>query len=922
MTAGAPWSIKGIDNEARELAKEAARKQGLTLGQWLTAMIRQSAAGTIEPAQGVPARNVTAIEEKLEQLEQRLSQLTREQQQTAAARFYNEQTTIPAEALLARLDRHERRTVEAFAALNDRLSGLVRSNMSAGHPTELPAPLESALRQIIEHTAASEQRNRAALQEMQERLAALSEQASSALAAGGVRNSPTLEAVERRFAALAERIAQTERSIEQLSAAAPAASASDDWRGELARSEERLTRLIDEIRAQAAGQDHSPLYEQIDLLARRLQAMEQSQAGNDAESQLHDLAARIEALDQRLTQAIEDQLGVDILVELQTHIVALTAKLETVEKRFDDIDAIERSVAELFHAMEASKAEAASRGADTGPSPELQALQNGLLAVRKSLTEAEGQTKSTLSVVQETLEKIIERLTQVEQRLDRQPEVPESPVVTEAAEQGATPPPDLSRAAEIPEVLRNMRVPAEPLATTTPAPHETSAPSAGEAALHAAIEPPIDTITRRDDFIAAARRAALAAAQSPNPQPRRFSALDRLRVFGRGKSADDDHSDDDTPTVSHRKPLILAGALVLLLAISAYGTVTGHRGTQTAATATKTNAVTAEKGKPATDEKSWTIANIGEWLQKFVGRNGQATDIPSIEGDPIATGSIKKTTPAPDARPAPAPADPAAPAASADSAPGKRSDALPLPGSSSPAYKGAAALADTLPERVGPEELRQAAMEGDQRAQFVVATRLLEGDGPSEPQAALRWFLKAAGQGHAPAQYRVGVMYERGTGMPANLAMARAWYQRAAEKGNVKAMHNLAVALASDETSAPDYAAAAKWFAAAAAYGIRDSQFNYGVLLEKGLGVPANLEEAYFWLALCGRAGDREASDRAQQIARQLAGDRSKALDERVAAWRPKQPLQEANVVTIEPRWQDLPKPLPGQRAELSRIRS
>src|SRR5690606_13218995 len=102
----------------------------------------------------------------------------REQQQTAAARFYNEQTTIPAEALLARLDRHERRTVEAFAALNDRLSGLVRSNVSAGHPTELPAPLESALRQIIEHTAASEQRNRAALQEMQERLAALSEQAS------------------------------------------------------------------------------------------------------------------------------------------------------------------------------------------------------------------------------------------------------------------------------------------------------------------------------------------------------------------------------------------------------------------------------------------------------------------------------------------------------------------------------------------------------------------------------------------------------------------------------------------------------------------------------------------------------------------------------------------------------------------------
>jgi localization factor PodJL len=39
-----PWSVKGVDPEAREAAKIAARKAGLTVGAWLSQMIRQSAS--------------------------------------------------------------------------------------------------------------------------------------------------------------------------------------------------------------------------------------------------------------------------------------------------------------------------------------------------------------------------------------------------------------------------------------------------------------------------------------------------------------------------------------------------------------------------------------------------------------------------------------------------------------------------------------------------------------------------------------------------------------------------------------------------------------------------------------------------------------------------------------------------------------
>lgn len=38
-----PWSVKGVDPEAREAAKIAARRAGLTVGQWLSQTIRSAA---------------------------------------------------------------------------------------------------------------------------------------------------------------------------------------------------------------------------------------------------------------------------------------------------------------------------------------------------------------------------------------------------------------------------------------------------------------------------------------------------------------------------------------------------------------------------------------------------------------------------------------------------------------------------------------------------------------------------------------------------------------------------------------------------------------------------------------------------------------------------------------------------------------
>ena len=50
MKFGVPWSVKGIRPEARESAKEAARRSGLPLGEWLNSVIINSAAQAgVEP---------------------------------------------------------------------------------------------------------------------------------------------------------------------------------------------------------------------------------------------------------------------------------------------------------------------------------------------------------------------------------------------------------------------------------------------------------------------------------------------------------------------------------------------------------------------------------------------------------------------------------------------------------------------------------------------------------------------------------------------------------------------------------------------------------------------------------------------------------------------------------------------------------
>ncbi|POR97032.1 tetratricopeptide repeat protein, partial [Haemophilus influenzae] len=51
---------------------------------------------------------------------------------------------------------------------------------------------------------------------------------------------------------------------------------------------------------------------------------------------------------------------------------------------------------------------------------------------------------------------------------------------------------------------------------------------------------------------------------------------------------------------------------------------------------------------------------------------------------------------------------------------------------------------------------------------------------------AVKWYRKAAEQGHADAQLNLGYMYEKGRGVKQDDFEAVKWYRQAAEQGNAK----------------------------------------------------------------------------------------------------------------------------------------
>ena len=82
---------------------------------------------------------------------------------------------------------------------------------------------------------------------------------------------------------------------------------------------------------------------------------------------------------------------------------------------------------------------------------------------------------------------------------------------------------------------------------------------------------------------------------------------------------------------------------------------------------------------------------------------------------------------------------------------------------------------------------------GDAQAQFSLGIKFAHDGAAQDFAQAAQWYLKAADQNHALAQYNLSVMYFRGQGVPRDKAASLVWIGKAAQLGDAGAQYEFGI---------------------------------------------------------------------------------------------------------------------------------
>ena len=129
-------------------------------------------------------------------------------------------------------------------------------------------------------------------------------------------------------------------------------------------------------------------------------------------------------------------------------------------------------------------------------------------------------------------------------------------------------------------------------------------------------------------------------------------------------------------------------------------------------------------------------------------------------------------------------------------------------------------------------------------------------------QLALLWYWLAARQGHAEAQFLLGLLYEEGEIIGQDYAKAVRYFKRSAEQGFVLGQNNYAWMLIRGDGVERNYNEGFKWYKLAAEQGFYKAQFVVGLAYFFGdwsSVAKQNFQEAVHWLRLSADQGDPDA---------------------------------------------------------------
>ena len=152
---------------------------------------------------------------------------------------------------------------------------------------------------------------------------------------------------------------------------------------------------------------------------------------------------------------------------------------------------------------------------------------------------------------------------------------------------------------------------------------------------------------------------------------------------------------------------------------------------------------------------------------------------------------------------------------------------------------------------------------------------------------ALRIFRQFADQGDADAQLNLGVMYERGKGVPQDYAAAVKWFQKAAGQGYASAQYIVGNMYDKGLGVTEDYAAALKWYRKAANQGYAPAQTSLGFMYSIGQGVTLDLVQAHMWYNLSSAKGNKIAGEVSDLLAKLMTPAQIAEAQRLAREWKP-----------------------------------
>jgi localization factor PodJL len=932
MTAGAPWSVKGIDPKAREIAKDLARRSGMTLGEWLNQMIVEggevgeaASRNTEGPAAALftggdfdppsepiviatpradasprfeisshPADEVGRVAQALSELTERIE--AAEQRSTLAITGIDQSVR----GALTRLDgaqREQTAVAARFEGLADDIAAeqarqadrLRRMETESAGPRSAEAvrALEGALGKVAGHLYEGEARTREAIAAVEARVSQAEATASQTPA---IDTAALVEAVSGR---IDERLAAAETRTTEALRDLGASFVKLDGRlryveggaGPGARLEAlagELTQKMDAARQEMAAQLRTSAEGRFDRMEHRLTEM----------------AGHVQLAEQRSAQAIE-RMGREVAGMAEV----LSRRVQSVEHQ--GADAIQKVGGEV--ARIAATVEQRLNRADTVQGQALEKLGGEIARITERLAErianSERRGAQAIDEVGEQVARVTERISQRQERTAtdlaeriRLSEERTARLLDEAREKI-----DVSLNAShrrLSEQVAQAPAPAKPAAPppssqsgrdyTDPFAEDPFPVRGGAIPEEAFVSPAFPAEARASTGFGAAT-PAYDAGEFPVDEPERPAFSDE--DFEAAATFDTLHEAGEADVAPEAEPLSAGGDFeptgrpLSTREVIEQARAAARANFQTDAKPAKATRFGGGGGlfgggkrKSKKASPALTRALTGTAVLAVAGAMSIAVIGLMYSSGGVSTGGKL-------------------PKRIMEALQGQKQDGIKIQtaeADTSPKPRMAVAIAPVVTP-TAPAAVPAAGGQADLAAPPAPAPGVTALDLYNQAikkievkdAGGLTPLRKAASMGYAPAQFYLAKLYENGeVGLKKDPAEARRWTEKAAQGGDKKAMHNLAYDYFEGLGGPRNLTTAADWFRRAADQGVTDSQYNLGQLYEQGFGVPQNGAEAYKWYLIAAKGGDPESKGAADRIKKTLTPDQRTVAERSALGFR------------------------------------